>query len=276
MRNISLFILLIALVSLHASPSLAQAADAKATATFKPALWAFRNGVSFGSFENEAKVLKELGYDGVGSVPIAGLADRIAAYKAQGLRVFSIYVTLGDPKLPAAIELLKNSGTTIELTVRLKMEPETIRAAQELADLAAKANLRIALYPHAGFTIATIDPALEMIRKVNRPNLGVMFNLCHYLKSEKPAELEATIERAGKHIFAASTCGADTDGKGWNQLIQPLDVGTFDQHRLFKTLKKIGFKGNVGIQCYAVKGDKRKNLERTMKAWREIVAAVNK
>lgn len=35
------------------------------------------------------------------------------------------------------------------------------------------------------------------------------------------------------------------------------------------------FKGNVGIQCATVKGDKRKYVERTMKTWREIVAKLN-
>lgn len=264
-------------VLLLGCPANSQAdAAADQTAAFRPKLFAFHNGVSFGGFEKEAAALKELGYDGVGSVPIASLEKRMAAYEAAGLKVFSIYVSLGDPKIPAAIELLKNSNATIELTVRTKMGPETIKGVQQLADLAAAAKLRIALYPHAGFTIATIDPALDLIQKVDRSNVGVMFNLCHFLKSERPAELEATIERAGKHIFAASTCGADTEGKSWNQLIQPLDAGTFDQARLFQSLKKIGFKGVVGIQCYAVKGDKKTNLARSMKAWHQIIAAVNK
>ena len=253
-------------------PQLAFAGDAG----FSPKLFAFQNGVDFGSLEQETAVMKELGYDGIGSAKFPGLAERIAAYDAAGLKVFSVYIDLSDPNVPAAIELLKNRNATVELTIRKQeLNDETVKAVQGLADLAAKANVRIAFYPHAGFTIATIDPALEFIERVDRPNVGVMFNLCHFLKSEKAEDLEATIARAGKKIFAASTCGADVDGKNWTALIQPLDVGSFDQTRLFRALKQADFQGAVGIQCYAVKGDKRENLTRTMKAWKEIIAAVN-
>jgi len=254
--------------------ALAGAAENESS-TFKPRLFAFRNGVSFGPFDKEAATLKALGYDGVGSVDAGSLAKRIAAYDAAGLKVFSVYIALGHKQLPEAIELLKDRNATIELTIRQKMGPETIKAVQNLADKAAEAKVRIALYPHAGFTIEKIDPALELIKKVDRPNVGLMFNLCHFLKSEKAKDIEATLERAGSRIFAVSTCGADADGKNWGTLIQPLDKGSFDQKRLFGTLKKIGFRGAVGIQCYAVKGDKRTNLERSMGAWKKILGAVN-
>ena len=48
-----------------------------------------------------------------------------------------------------------------------------------------------------------------------------------------------------------STCGADTDGKSWSQLIQTLDRGSFDQVTFLKLLREIGFSGDIGLQCYA-------------------------
>ena len=89
-------------------------------------------------------------------------------------------------------------------TVRKKIDDATVKEIQDLADLAARSNVRIAFYPHAGFTIATIDPALELVEKVDRSNVGVMFNLCHFLKSEKESDLEATLDRAGSKLFAVS------------------------------------------------------------------------
>jgi sugar phosphate isomerase/epimerase len=255
---------------------LASIATAAEPTTFAPPLFAFQNGVGFGSLEEEAASLKALGYDGVGSTNLNRLEERIAAYEAAGLKVFSIYVNLGDQRIAAAIPLLKDRQATIELTVRKKIDDAAIQEIRELADLAAKANVRIALYPHNGFTIATIDPAIKLVEQVDRPNVGLMFNLCHFLKNEKQANLEETLARAGKRIFAVSTCGADNDGRDWGALIQPLDKGSFEQARLFDTLKTIGFQGAVGIQCYAVKGDKRKNLERTAHAWKQILAKVNK
>ncbi len=258
-------VFLVASVSVAAEPG-----------SFAPRFYAFQNGVAFGSPDQEAATLRALGYDGVGSTRLAGLKERIAAYEAAGLKVFSIYVNLGDPQIAESIPLLKDHGVTIELTVRKPIDAATVKELQDLADRAAEADLRIALYPHAGFTIATIDPALELIDKTDRPNVGVMFNLCHFLKNEKQQDLEATLTKAGAKIFAVSTCGADKDGDNWGALIQPLDEGTFDQTRLFGTLKKIGFKGTVGIQCYAVPGDKRENLKRSVDAWRKILAEVNK
>ncbi len=244
-------------------------------APFEPPLFVFQNGVDFGSFEQEAETLRALGYDGLGSVKLPSLAERLAAYDAAHVRIFSIYVSLGDEGIPGAIELLAGRDALVELTVRRPRGPQTVRAVQEVADLAAAAGLRVALYPHAGFTVQYIPDALELIEQVKRPNLGLMFNLCHFLKGEHPEDLEGTIERAAAHVFAASTCGADTQGQSWGELIRPLDSGTFDQQRLLGALERIGFRGAVGLQCYAVKGDKRENLRRSMVAWREALETLN-
>lgn len=240
--------------------------------SFHPPLFAFQNGVSFGTFEEEAATLKQLGYAGVGSVGTVRLKDRVAAYESAGLKVFSIYVDLDSPGLPAAIEILKNRGAIIELTIRKPIDAKTVKRVQELAEQAKEANLKIAIYPHAGFAIATVEPALDLITKVDRDNVGLNFNLCHFLKGEKAVDLESMIAKAGENIFAVSTCGADVDGNSWKTLIQPLHQGTFDQQRLLNSLKEIGFQGAVGIQCYAVKGDKKSNLEQSMKAWNRHLA----
>ncbi len=252
----------------------ATTATAKET-SFAPQLYAFQNGVNFGTLDEEAATLKALMYDGIGSVSLDSLHDRIVAYEAVGLKVFSVYTNLGDRGIAKAIPHLKDRQATIELTIRKTIDDAAIKEIQELADLAAQAKVRIAIYPHAGFTIATIDPALELVKQVDRPNVGVIFNLCHFLKSEKETDLEATLARAGAKIFAVSTCGADQDGRDWNTLIQPLDQGSFEQTRLFGTLKNMGFKGAVGIQCYAVQGDKRSNLQHSEDAWKKILARVN-
>ena len=112
---------------------------------------------------------------------------------------------------------------------------------------------------------------MNLIKKVNHPNLGVMFNLCHFLKNEDPKTLETTLEKTGSKLFAVSTCGADLGGGSWNQLIQPLDKGDFPQERLFRALNSLKFSGPVGLQCYAIKGDKHDNLQKSMAAWKTII-----
>ena len=151
--------------------------------------------------------------------------------------------------------------------------PQLVEAVRQTAEMASKLNIRVALYPHVGNGVETMPQAMDLIRKVDHPNLGVMFNLCHFLRSEKPEDLEKAIEAAGDRLFAVSTNGADIGkGKGWDKLIQPLDKGNFPQTRLLKVLQKVNFKGPVGLQCYAVKGDKRENLKNSIAAWKKALA----
>jgi hypothetical protein len=37
-----------------------------------------------------------------------------------------------------------------------------------------------------------------------------------------------------------------------------------------KTLKGLGYKGPVGLQCYGIGGDARDHLARSMAAWRKL------
>ena len=57
---------------------------------------------------------------------------------------------------------------------------------------------------------------------------------------------------------------------GWDKLIQTLDKGSFDNYKLLKYLKDIGYTGPVGLQGYRIEGDAKENLASSMKAWREI------
>ena len=53
----------------------------------------------------------------------------------------------------------------------------------------------------------------------------------------------------------------------WGQLIQTLDRGDYDQKALFRMLRELGFQGNVGFQCYAIRGDSPENLKRSIDVW---------
>ena len=245
-----------------------------ATNVFAPEFFAFQNGVGPMTFEDQAAMLKALGYDGVSQVGRGGerLASRIAAYDKVGQKVLSIYLNVNDKPIAAdVVKPLANRDAMIELTVR-QMTPTTIEAVRATAAMAAEMRIRVALYPHDGFAIATMPQALQLIADVNHPNLGVMFNLCHFLKGESIDDLESALEAAGPHLFGASISGATLGGTTWAELIQPLDQGDFPQIRVLKALKRLNFSGPVGLQCFAVPGDKRNNLKRSMAAWQKALA----
>ncbi len=254
--------------------AIANADDQQPSPKFEPKFYAFQNGVGFGGPEKDAQTLKELGYDGVCQVFAGGdkLAAQVAAYDKAGLRVNSIYLNVNDEPIAAdVVKPLAGRGAMIELTVQ-KMTPDTVEAVRQTAQMAAELKLQVALYPHNGFAVATMPQAMDLIAKVDHENLGVMFNLCHFLKNENPDDLEEVLKDAGPRLLAVSTCGADAEGKGWGELIQTLDQGDFPQARLFTALKKQGFAGPVGLQCYAIRGDKRENLKKSIAAWEKVLS----
>ena len=249
-------------------------------------VFAFQNGVHFKTTSERVKVLKELGYDGIGSAKLTQsdlpLLERLKHYEDAGLQLFSFYVggRLGKngysyaKEISEAIAQLKGRDTILELYIQGSKTSHTdehaVAFVQEIADQAKDSGLRVVLYPHAGFYLDTIGDAVRVARKCKRDNVGVMFNLCHYLKVEPKTDLKAALTEAKPLLWQVSTSGAEIGGNNWGQLIQTLDRGTFDQNNLFQILRELGFSGNVGFQCYAIRGDSRENLKRSIEAWNKI------
>ena len=267
--------------SLTASLLLLSATALSAAEPFHPEFYAFFNGMPGGqSHGDEAKMLKDMGYTGISQVYAGGAGDklvqRVAAYQKHGLKVLSLYLPATEqPIEPAVVKGLADGGM-IELTVQKPITPQLVDSIRKTAEMAAHQDTRVAVYPHHGFSVATVPQAIDLVDKVDHENFGIMFNLCHFLKNEEAGDLEAVLDKAAPKLFAISTNGADLDGKGWDTLIQPLDMGSFPQARLFKKLKALGFDGPVTLQCYAVKGDKRQNLKNSIAAWQTILKEVQK
>ncbi|MBL7646590.1 MAG: TIM barrel protein [Candidatus Hydrogenedentes bacterium] len=240
--------------------------------------FAFDNGVGRGVWtpEQQADCLAELGYGGISYQDEVDLDTRLAAFDARGLKIFNVYVPCHVDKEPAfseelvrAIARLKGTGVDLWLTVQGQAEDDVkaVTAIQAIADLAAASGIRVALYPHAGFHVATLDDALRVVAQVERDNVGVTFNLCHELKAGNGARIDEILEKAAPRLFFVSINGAEHDGD-WDRLIQPLGEGAFDVYGVLKKLKSLGYTGPVGLQCYNVKGDTRGNLEKSMAAWK--------
>lgn len=233
-------------------------------------LYVFENGLGFGTDTEQAVFLKNVGYAGVSQVKGSGevLGRKVAAFEKEGLKVLSVYRDVAGKGLDVDdLRPLDGKDAIIELTV-MKVTESTPARIREICTMAEGLKMRVALYPHHGFGIATMPQAMEMVSKVDDPSLGIMFNLCHFLRSENPAALEKTIAACGERLFAVSVSGADTDGKDWPTLIRPLGEGDFAMTRLLSALRKSNFSGPVALQCYGVKGDKKENLKTSIAAWK--------
>ena len=245
-------------------------------------LYVFDNGVGRGvlTLDEQAELTKRTGYAGIFYSGTKDIPQLLAAHKARGLKVLGIYTGMNlsdptpayDPGLPEAIRQLRGTGALITFTVNGKAadgDDKSVKVIREVADLAAQSGLKVALYPHYGFHVATIEDALRMREKVGRPNLGIVFNLCHWLRSGDEANLATRLKQAAPHTLLVSINGADHQGD-WDRLIQPLDRGEFDVKAFLKQFAAAGYRGPIGLQCYNVNGDREENLVRSMKAWRSF------
>ncbi|MGD0898990.1 MAG: TIM barrel protein [Thermoguttaceae bacterium] len=239
------------------------------------------------SLQEQAEMLKDLGYDGVGHVGLDKVAERLKTLDAAGLRLYQITMwvnlTPGKPpydqqKLKEVLALVKGRNVQLLLIMSgakasdASVDPRAVEILREMSELARDSGSQLLLYPHAGDWIQRIEDAVRVAEKVDRPNVGAMFNLCHYLRVSKDRDYRTVLKQAMPRLWAVSINGADTfdPGGGWNRLIQPLDKGSFDVGGLLRTLKELGYKGPIGLQCYGLGGDARDHLARSMTAWRKL------
>ncbi len=241
--------------------------------------------------KEQVQMLKELGYDGIGPTGDAGLAEMVQELDKNNLRCFAVYMGVNidpdqqkyDPKLKEAMEILKGRNTILWLFIlSSKLKPSSpegderaVEIIREIADMAAQYKLRVALYPHQAFWVERVEDALRVVKKVDRKNVGVTFNLCHWLRVDDEKNMQSLIKTAMPYLFVVSINGADSGGKDWKQLIQTLDRGSFDIQKFLKTLKDLGYTGPIGLQGYGIGGDVYDNLKRSMSAWQRLTSANN-
>jgi sugar phosphate isomerase/epimerase len=242
----------------------------------------------YGTAARQAEVLAELGYAGSDQTGLGGLADRLKCYDAKGVKLYACYVTITlgtgkDPLPPAAVKeaiaALKGRDVKIWLAVRHATfkcsdpegDEEAAKCIGELARAGEPAGVGVALYPHSGFWLERVEDAVRLAKKVGCKNVGATFNLCHWLNvTGGKDDVKAVLAAAAPNLTMVTINGADAGGKGWGQLIRPLDQGTYDVRQILAALKEIGYAGPVGLQGFGVRGDSRENLARSMAAWRKM------
>ncbi len=238
------------------------------------------------SLREQAEMLKELGYDGVGHRRLDHVAERLKTLDEVGLRMYQISIVVDvapgkpayDRRLKDVLPLLK--GRHVQFVLLLNghqpsdpsVDPHAVEILHEMSDLAGDSGSQLLLYPHVGSWVERIEDAVRVAEKVDRPNVGVMFNLCHWLRVDKQRDYVPLLKQAMPWLWAVSINGADSfDPKpGWARYLQPLDKGDFDVGGLLRTLKELGYKGPICLQCFGIGGDAREHLARSMANWQEL------
>ncbi len=238
------------------------------------------------TFEQQAEMLKELGYPGVGHIWLDKVEERIKTLDASGLRLFQITMVVEvapdkkpyDARFRDVLALIKGRQVQFCLLVNgmkpsdPSVDPHAVEILREMSDLAKDSGAQLLLYPHQGSWVERIEDSMRVAEKVDRSNVGVMFNLCHWLRVDKSRDYKPLLKRALPRLWAISINGADErdEQPGWARYIQPLDQGSFDVGALLRTLKDLGYQGPIGLQCYGIGGDVREHLARSLSAWRKL------
>jgi sugar phosphate isomerase/epimerase len=234
----------------------------------------------------QARMLRELGYDGTGLALDAKLESNLKLLDDAGLQLYMLWASVNvnpakgaayAPQLPDAIRKLQGRPVTVSVLLGgLKpgdaqgMEP-AVKALRELGDVAAGAGVRISIYNHVGNWAESLPSIIQVIRKTNHPQVGYNFNLCHWLRVDSSEDYRPLLRENADKLFVVTINGATLGAKTWtNGLIRPLNEGDFDQRQFLATLREIGYRGPIGLMCYAVPGDARQHLAGSMKAWQDL------
>jgi sugar phosphate isomerase/epimerase len=248
-------------------------------------------GLKARSLGQQAELFHKLGYDGAG-YPLwlgAELDRNLEVLDRAGVKVYLLYTAVDlknterplDPRIAEALPRLKGRPVTICVTLRgfrpgdpKGLEP-AVKVLRELGDLAGKSGLRISVYHHVSDWTEALPFTLEVVKKVDHPNVGANFNLCHWLKIEGDRDYRPLLQANGRKIFVVTLCGAQRNAPTWtNGLIQPLDRGDFDNRALLATLRDAGYRGPIGLMCYGIPDEATDHLTRSLKVWKSWLTEI--
>jgi sugar phosphate isomerase/epimerase len=240
--------------------------------------------------EQQVALVREIGFAGFAPIYRSPeiLRETLASLDRHQLKMTALYVPLDldspnpvSSEIKDAIAQLRGRDSVLWLHVKFQAhqpsdptgDAKAVPVMREVADLAKQAGVRVSLYPHHKNWVERVEDASRLARKVERPNFGVTFNLCHWLMVDG-ADLDSSLRDALPHLMIVTINGADDGGKDWQKLIQPLGSGTHDVGKVLAKLAELGWHGPVGLQHFGIRGDAKANLQRSMDAWREMSGKV--
>ena len=250
--------------------------------------------IARGDAPTASALIKDCGFDGIGG---RALDEALPAAMAElGLKFYSGYLVLSfnpdasvsNTQLQRWFEAVSGQHTVLWVAIDKvalrdgtaasgqdrEAEKLVVKKLQTIADDARARDVRVALYHHAGYWMEHLEDAQRLVREIDRPNVGLTFNLCHWLKIEgSERDPFPVLKEALPLLMLVTVNGADTGDTrtmDWDRLIQPLDAGSYDVANFVHRLIALGYRGPVGFQGYGITGDPKTILTRTMKAWKSF------
>jgi sugar phosphate isomerase/epimerase len=249
-------------------------------------------------FDSQVKLIKTAGFDGIEINLIESFEGMKAALDKHKFKPSYFYFKLSldepiDSRLEGYIARLKNSGTIIApyiISESKNYKPSSrdadtivVRLIRKIAAWSKAANLQVAIYPHVDCYVERTDHALELAKKIDRKNVGLIFNLCHWLATTPLSERNTwrtQMDQLRPFLKMITISGANnvqsTKARVMDDYILPLGTGTFDTYELVRyTVKDLKFKGQIGVQCYKINMDKQLLVSSTIEAVKNYKSRLN-
>jgi len=257
-----------------------------------------RGDSTYDTFEEQVALVKNAGYDGIEINGVESFEGMKAALEKYRFKASYLYtkITLDEPYMDSRMEdiirQLKGSKTIIApyIISNRSFPPGShgadtlvIRILKQLSQWANASGLQVAIYPHNGYYVARTDHAIALTKLVDRKNLGLSFNLCHWLAATTRSErstLQNHLRELRPYLKMITICGAnDTITRQqniWDDYILPLGTGTFDTYALVKyCVKDLKLRVPIGVQCYNIKTNKYNLVKNTMRVWKQYLKILN-
>jgi sugar phosphate isomerase/epimerase len=263
---------------------------------FNPSFFVFEDGLWNAESDTPnywSDLIKESGFDGVELIGLDKVDAMLPALQRNKLKLFTLYIKIDiDKEEPYDVRfkdyIKKFKGQNMHLWVHVhsekysssdvKGDKKCIEIVKDLAHYSAQFGVQIAFYPHSGFWVEKIEDGVRLAKKIDEPNVGTVFNLCHFLKKDDPKKLKQNLKNAMPFLFLVSINGADsgdTNQMEWDRLIQPLGRGDYDVLKLLNILKELGYNKPIGLQCYNIKGKPEEFLKESVLTWETYIKKLN-
>jgi sugar phosphate isomerase/epimerase len=245
----------------------------------------------YSTFDQQVSLLKNTGFDGIEINSIESFEGIKAAIDKHNFKGSYFYVRVGlddetlDVRIEKYIAQLKGSQTIISPYFLKSKKPISTKTADsitiarinQIAGWAKKSKLQVAIYPHYSFYVERTQHAFDLVSQVNKKNVGISFNLCHWLSTTNELErkdLKKHLISIKSKIKMVTICGANdviTSQKNiWDDYILPLGTGSFDTKGMVNFMvNELKYKGPFGVQCYNIKSYKVELINQTVKYWKE-------
>lgn len=254
----------------------------------------FYNSMGVYPFEDRAEMLKQLGYDAtylsLWSEQAWQDVEKLGSVKeTYGLDVAAVYVLLdlsSGEEMPQNQRIF-NMLETIELAIQVtgRYIPRSDQNGDELAvsfldkalEICERRNLQILLYPHLTFWLERHEDAVRLCRRLNHPNLGIVFCGPHWYMAGG-RDINAILEVAGPYIKQVNLAGIKLDPNGWAGVARTelIDEGVLDNFVILGALKKFGFDGEIGFQGWELGGDTYSKLRHSIQSFRDMERRIEK